>query len=85
MARPDDRLALRAWLSFDANANGVAPYRRLKAAATELGSDVAEVLRRIDTGCLQVPHSAGSVGRWHELERLRDELATLVDDLPSCT
>lgn len=83
LARPDDRLAQRAWLSFDANANGVAPYRRLKAATTELGCDVAEVLWRIDAGTLQVAHSAGSVGRWHELQHLRDELATLFDDLPT--
>jgi superfamily I DNA/RNA helicase len=88
LARPDDRIALRAWLALWSTTQRRQPYRRLLAAARALDVDVAEVLRRLDAGEMKLPYTVEAVKRWRELqarlaamEPLRDDLPALVDHL----
>jgi DNA helicase-2/ATP-dependent DNA helicase PcrA len=87
LANPDDRLALRAWLSFGSSTQRRGPYRRALAAARDAGVDVSKVLSEIASGRRQLPYSSELVARWNLLQaRLAalhqvPTLAALVDEM----
>jgi DNA helicase-2/ATP-dependent DNA helicase PcrA len=83
LARPGDRVALRAWLSFGSTTQRRGPYRRLLAVAQEQGTDVAEVLRQIEDGGLRVPYCGTAVEAWRELQDRLHGLEPVADDLPA--
>jgi DNA helicase-2/ATP-dependent DNA helicase PcrA len=88
LARPRDRVALRAWLAIGSSTQRRPAYRRLLNAARRDGTDVWEVLRRLHLGELRIPHTANAVERWGELTQylealdpLRDDIGALVDQV----
>jgi superfamily I DNA/RNA helicase len=81
LARPDDRVALRAWLSIGSSTQRRGPYRRVLHAAQEQGSDVADVLSRLEAGEIRLPHTGTLLDPWRELRARREELEPLTDDL----
>jgi DNA helicase II / ATP-dependent DNA helicase PcrA len=83
LGNPADRLALRAWLALGSSNRRSNPYRRALQAAREQNTDVAEIMRRVDRGTLRLPHTAGLVERWRELQQRLVQLNHLRDDLPA--
>jgi ATP-dependent DNA helicase UvrD/PcrA len=81
LARPDDRVALRAWLAFGSSTQRRGPYRRVLRVAQEQGSDVVGVLTQLEAGEIRVPHAGTLLDPWRELRARRGELEPLVDDL----
>jgi DNA helicase II / ATP-dependent DNA helicase PcrA len=81
LARPHDRVSLRAWLSFGSSTQRRGPYRRVLRAAQEQGTDVADVLARLEAGEIRLPHAGTLLESRRELEARREELEPLVDDL----
>jgi superfamily I DNA/RNA helicase len=83
LARPEDRVALRAWLSFGSTTDRRGPYRRIVRAAQERNCDAADVLRLIQPGELRLPHTGTLVPPWEELQERLAELEPLRDMLPA--
>jgi len=88
LARPTDRLALRAWLAIGSSTERRPTYRRLWAAARDEGVDVWEVIRRLDRGEIRIPYTSDALDRWRELvdrlnalESLKEDLQTVVDEI----
>jgi DNA helicase-2/ATP-dependent DNA helicase PcrA len=88
LARPNDRLALRSWLSIGSSTQRRPAYHRLLASAREDDVDVWEILRRLDAGEAHIPYTGDAVGRWLELreslnalEPLREDLEAVVDEI----
>ena len=81
LSRPNDRVALRAWLSFGSTTQRRNPYQRVLRKAQELGTDVADVLTRIEAGHLSVPHTGTLIEPWQDLTARLARLAPLEDDL----
>ena len=80
LAKPDDRVALRAWLSFGSSTQRRGPYRRVLRVAHEEGTDIADVLTRMDAGSLEVPYAGSLLDPWRELQAHIAELAPLAED-----
>ena len=88
LARPRDRLALRAWLAGGSSTERRPAYRRLLAAARQADVDVWEILRQLHAGELRLPYTTDAVARWSllttrlgELDPLRDDLRAVVDEI----
>lgn len=83
LASPDDRVSLRCGLSFDSSTRREGPYRRVLTAARVNGVSVGLVLERMQAGELNLPHCAGLVERWQQLNAELEELQPLTDHLPT--
>jgi superfamily I DNA/RNA helicase len=83
LSRPNDRVALRAWLSFGSTTQRRGPYRRVYRKASETGTDIADVLRSIEAGQLELPYTSTLVESWLDLHAQLAELAPLTEDLGS--
>jgi DNA helicase II / ATP-dependent DNA helicase PcrA len=88
LARPNDRLALRAWLAIGSSTQRRPAYQRLLAAARANDVDVWEILRRLDAGETRIPYTTSALDRWRELrdalaalEPLREDLEAVVDEI----
>lgn len=88
LARPGDRLALRAWLAFGSTTQRRPAYRRLLQAARAEDVDVWEMLRRVSVGETQIPYTADAVARWegllerlNALDPIRDDMGAVVDEI----
>jgi superfamily I DNA/RNA helicase len=88
LARPNDRLALRAWLAIGSSTQRRPAYQRISAAARADDVDVWEILRRLDAGETRIPYTSSAVDRWRELrdalaalEPLREDLEAVVDEI----
>ena len=81
LTNPEDRVGLRAWLGHGAQDGRRKSYARVWVAAQTHGISVAEALRRIQSGTLQVPHSTALVTRWNILEERLTSLRALGEDV----
>lgn len=81
LAYPDDRVALRAWLSFESTTARRPAYRRLLRAAWDRNTSVREVLDLLVGGDLSLPHTTQAVERFRLLLRRLEELSAVSDDL----
>ena len=74
---PLDRAALRAWLGTGSSTGFRGGYRRVTEAAQTNAVEPSEILRRLDSGALQLPYSQPLVERWRELAAAHAALADL--------
>jgi superfamily I DNA/RNA helicase len=87
LADRDDRVSLRAWLSFRSTTQRRSPYRRALEMAKAANTDVNEILRRASDGAVQIPYGHQLIERWRLLQvrlvALRGiaGLEDLIDDL----
>jgi DNA helicase-2/ATP-dependent DNA helicase PcrA len=77
LADPEDRVALRSWLSFGVTTDRRAAYLRLSRAAREEDVDVGEILQRLDREDIAIPYTRSAVDRWRELQVRLDDLRGL--------
>lgn len=69
LAKPNDRVALRVWLSFGHSSRAAAPYARLRQAAEDGGISPRRALQDLASGALRLPHTKHLIDRFGELER----------------
>jgi ATP-dependent DNA helicase UvrD/PcrA len=77
MVDPSDRAALRAWLGMESDTGLRGGYRHVVAAAQAAVVEPREMLARLETGTVKIPHTSAVVQRWKELNAALAPLATL--------
>jgi DNA helicase II / ATP-dependent DNA helicase PcrA len=83
LGNPADRLALRAWLALGSPTRRRKAYLRTLDAARQQNTDVAEVMRRLSQGDIELRYTSSLLERWRQLQRRLVQLDSLRDDLPA--
>jgi len=82
VANPEDRVALRSFISLNSPNEERAAYRRIFDYAVENGLSALEVLNRLSDGSIEIPYTTRAVNIYNDLKTILTELVDLANDIP---